>query len=418
MSGDQIAKFWTIVSPATWPELPRSMSFSTLIELEACPRRWALKRADYVGVLDTRGYPDPPSLPTIEGTVVHLSLQIVASALVESGCPSLSHETAIATLRRLGGFTVVVQSSLERALKSYDRNPRAVPILDRVRERLNDRVPELRAKVQKQVARVQPVSRAGVGTSAVSRSLGRSRRRLLRGSYSEVRLQAPEIGWHGIADLVTISDRGCEIRDFKTGGSTEDHEMQLRIYALLWARDGELNPAAQSATRLVVSYDDVDMEVSAPDEKQHRHLQEDLARRTERAVADLGSQPPKARPSSDNCARCPVRQLCGEYWKWCGREDSMYQSASAEFGDAQVRLTGRHGPRSWDGVVESGHGLGIGRAILLRTRDTPFDLHAGQRLRLLNVHRSVADDELSRPRGSDPTVVVTMSTSSETYLVP
>ena len=204
MSGDQIAKFWTIVSPATWPELPRSMSFSTLIELEACPRRWALKRADYVGVLDTRGYPDPPSLPTIEGTVVHLSLQIVASALVESGCPSLSHETAIATLRRLGGFTVVVQSSLERALKSYDRNPRAVPILDRVRERLNDRVPELRAKVQKQVARVQPVSRAGVGTSAVSRSLGRSRRRLLRGSYSEVRLQAPEISWHGIADLAAV----------------------------------------------------------------------------------------------------------------------------------------------------------------------------------------------------------------------
>ena len=350
MSGDRNETFWTVLTPDTWLESPRSMSFSTLRELEACPRRWALRRATYVGVLDRRAYPSPPNMAAIEGTVVHLSLQTIASALAESGCPSLSDVTAITTLRKLGGYTAVVQASLEQALQAHEGNPRAVPILHRVRQRLNGRVPELRARVQKQVARVHPVSRTGGGTATVSRSAGQSRRPLLRGSYSEVRLQAIEMGWHGIADLITISEKGCEIRDFKTGASAEDHEMQLRVYALLWARDKELNPKAQPATRLVLSYDEADVELSAPNEEQHRHLQDDLRRRTERAVGDLGVQPPRARPSSKSCAHCPVRQLCGEYWEWCAREDSMYQSASPEFGDVQVRLTGRHGSRSWDGT--------------------------------------------------------------------
>jgi len=33
---------WTTVAPATWPRPPADMTVSTLNEIEACPRRWAL----------------------------------------------------------------------------------------------------------------------------------------------------------------------------------------------------------------------------------------------------------------------------------------------------------------------------------------------------------------------------------------
>ena len=328
MSDDAHASFWTALIPTSWPRSPHYMSFSTLVELEACPRRWALKRASYIGALDTPGYPARPNLAAIEGTVVHRSLQTIVSALAKSGAPSLSHEKAISTLRGLGGFTAVVQHSMEGTLSSYEDNPRAGPVLDRVRGRLNGRIPQLRARVQKQVVRVGPAARMVGGTGTVSRATGQSRHRLLRGAHSEVTLHANDMGWHGVADLIEISEKRCEIRDFKTGVPREDHEIQLRIYALLWARDKELNPESQPATRLVLSYDNADVEVLVPDQEQHRHLEEDLRRRTDLALAELGSHPPEARPSSENCAHCSVRQLCGEYWTWCKREDSTYESKS------------------------------------------------------------------------------------------
>lgn len=417
MSDDGLGSFWTALNPTSWPLSPHYMSFSTLVELEACPRRWALKRASYIGVLDTPGYPARPSLPAIEGEVVHRSLQAIVSALARSGAPSLFDEKAISTLRALGGFTAVVQHGIELTLSPYEGNARAGPVLDRVRARLNDRVSQLRATVQKQVARIAPAARAGGGTGTLSRAAGQARHRLLRGAHSEVILQASDMEWHGVADLITISEKRCEIRDFKTGVPREGDEIQLRIYALLWAKDRELNPESQLVTRLVLSYGNTDVDVLVPDEEQQRHIEEDLRQRTDIALAHLGSDPPEARPNSENCAHCSVRQLCGEYWTWCKRADSTYES-SREFGDAQVRLTDRHGPRSWDGVVESGQGLRIGGRLLLRTSDVPFELRAGQRLRVLNAHKSAADDEIVGSQQSDPPVVMTMSANSEIYLVP
>src|SRR2546430_2535646 len=45
------------VSPSTWPSPPTEMSVSTLRELEACPRRWALSSARYPEIWDRVGYP-------------------------------------------------------------------------------------------------------------------------------------------------------------------------------------------------------------------------------------------------------------------------------------------------------------------------------------------------------------------------
>jgi hypothetical protein len=417
MDGDENRTFWRVLRPSAWPQAPSWMSYSMLSDLEACPRRWALCAAEYPEVWGRRGYPRPPQAAALEGTVVHLSLQKLTGALLESGCPSLSHESAVSTLRRIGGFTAIVLIGLKQALEAYRGNPRAVPILDGIRRRLTARVPELRSRVQRFLARIHLEGHAGSSANTVDHWQNGSRRPLSHGSYAEVDLRSSEMRWRGIADLLTLSGTRCEIRDFKTGVSKKEHELQLRTYALLWARDRDVNPTGRLVDRVVISYDEGDMEVPAPNGGDLRHLEGELRTRTAKAVSDLGEVPPEARPSQENCPYCPVRHLCDEYWPWYAREGSSDDSARTAFGDVQIRLTDQHGPSSWDGVVEAGPRLKGGAAILLRTGSGLHYLHPGQRARLLNVHISVPDAEPVGEQRPDPAVVASMGGSSEVFLL-
>ena len=415
MPGGRTTSFWHVSRPS-WPEAPTWMSFSTLSDLEACPRRWALSAAKYPHVWKHRGYPRPLQSAALEGTVVHLSLQKITRALVERGCPSLSDEKATSTLRELGGYTAIVLSSLERALQSYEGNPRATPVLDGIRHRLTARVPELRSRVQRLLTRIRPAEcRAGGSAKAVSYPGVESRSQLMHGSYAEVELRAEEMGWRGFADLLTLSGTQCEFRDFKTGVRKQEHEFQICTYALLWARDRDLNPAGRLADRLVLSYDEGDVEIPAPSEEEVRRLEDGLRKRTAEAFANLQADPPEARPSRQNCQYCPVRHLCEEYWHSHTRQRVSNESAQTGFGDVQIRLTGQHGPSSWDGVIESGLGLKGGGPILLRTTNLQFELHSGQQVRLLNVHISVPYKEPVEEK--QRTIAATMGANSEAFML-
>lgn len=266
MSGDSNTGIWQVSLPLAWPEAPSWMSFSVLSDLEACPRRWALSAAEYPHVWQHRGYPRALQPAALEGTVVHLTLQTITSALVERGCPSLFDESAISALRELGGFTVIILRSLERALQSYEGNPRATPVLDGIRHRLAARVPELRSRVQRFLSRIHLESRAAISGDPTIQLVGKSRHQLPHGSHAEVELRASELRWLGVADLLTLSTKCCEIRDFKTGTLKPEHEFQLRTYALLWVWDRDLNPSGRFADKLVLSYDEGDIEVPAPGE--------------------------------------------------------------------------------------------------------------------------------------------------------
>ncbi|MDE0100581.1 MAG: PD-(D/E)XK nuclease family protein [Truepera sp.] len=392
------------------------MSYSTLLDLEACPRRWALSAAAYPSVWKERGYPRPPQRATLEGTVVHLSLQRITRALVERGCPSLSDESAVSTLRELGGYTEVVLGSLELALQPYEGNPRADPVLEGIHHRLSAQVPELRSRVQRLLARIRPAERrAGKWETTVSHPGVESRSQLLHGSYAEVEIRAIEMGWRGFADLLTLSSSRCEIRDFKTGVPKQEHESQVRTYALLWARDSDLNPEGRLADKLVLSYNKGDIEVPAPDEREIHRLEGELQRRTAEALANLQTDPPEARPSRQNCKYCPVRHLCEEYWYSHARQKASNESAKNGLGDVQIGLTGQHGPSSWDGVIESGPDLKVSGPILLRTTSLQFELKPGQRVRLLNVHIRAPEEEPFEER--QPTIVATMGANSEAFLL-
>ena len=392
------------------------MSYSTLSVLEACPRQWAVRTADYPSVWEESGYPRPPQQEALEGTVVHLSLQKITRALVERRCPSLTDESAISALRELGGYTAVVVGSLKLALQPYERNPRADPVFEEIHRRLTARVPELRSRVQRLLTRIRPVERCTGGFEpAVNHPGVESRSQLLHGSYAEVEIRAIEMGWRGFADLLTLSKTECEIRDFKTGVPKQEHVSQVRTYALLWALDRELNPAGRLADRLILSYDKGDTEVPAPDKGEIRQLEDELRRRTAEALTNLQADPPEARPSPQNCEHCPVRHLCEEYWHLHARQRPSTGSANSGFGDVQIGLTGQHGPSSWDGVIQSGPDLKVGEPILLRTTNLQFELQSGQRVRLLNVYIRVPEEESTEEQL--PIFVATMGANSEAFLL-
>lgn len=414
MPGEDTASFWRALRPAAWPEAPTWMSFSTLREVETCPRRWALNSADYPNAWKHRGYPRPPHPAALEGTVVHLSLRRITSALVARGCPSLVDESAIFAIRELGGFTAVILDSLERALHPYEGNPRAVLVLDGIRHRLAARVPELRSRVQRFLSRIRPESRTATPAEPVIPREQASRSQLQHGSHAEVELQAPGFRWHGVADLLTLSPTSCEIRDYKTGTTQQEHEFQLRTYALLWARDRDLNPPGRLADRLVLSYDDRDIDVPAPRKSALASLEHDLRERTTAALAALQGNPPEARPSVENCAYCTVRHLCEEYWQW--QHDSDSESPQARIVDLQIELTGHHGPRSWDGIVELASGLKRGRPVVLRSSGVQRELHPGQRVRLLDVHLSLPSEDTLEEE-AEP-VVATMTMATEAFVMP
>ena len=416
MPGDRTTSSWHVIPPAVWPEPPPLMSYSTLSDLEACPRRWALSAAEYPRVWDECGYPRPLQQAQVEGTIIHLSLQKITRALIERRCPSLFDESAISTLRELGGYTAIVLSSLERALQPYDRNPRAAPVLNEIRYRLTAQIPAFRSKIQRLLTRIQPEKRlSGGSVNTDGRVEGESRSQLVHGSYAEIELRAIALGWRGFADLLTLSSAQCEIRDFKTGAPKQDHEFQIRTYALLWARDRDLNPNGRLADRLVLSYDEGDTEIPAPSKEEIRRLEEELRRRTADALATFRTDLPEARPSPQNCECCPVRHLCEEYWQSNARQGTSNESAENGFGDVQIGLTGQHGPNSWDGVIESGPDLKIGGPILLRTTNHQFALKPSQRVRLLNVHIRVPEKDPIEEK--QPIFVATMGANSEAFLL-
>lgn len=416
MSEGRNTDFWRVLSPTAWPEAPLWMSFSTLIELEVCPRRWALTTAEYSDLWNNRGYPSIPQPSALEGTVVHLSLQKITGALIENGCPSVADESAISTLRELGGYTAIITDSLERGLLPYRENPRAAPALDRIRTRITARVPELRTRVQRYLARIRPEPRTIVHGETVIHPDGEPRHALQHGTYTEVLLQSSELNWRGVADMLTLSTTQCEIRDFKTGAPKEEHQDQLWTYALLWARDVGSNPAGRLADKLVLSYDERDVEVPSPEASKLCSFEDAIKKRTDAALANLQSGNPRARTSLENCMYCVVRHLCEEYWHWLARHYPKDEETKGRYIDIQIKLSSQHGPSSWDGEVEYGPAMQAGAAILLRTEQLAFDLHPGQRLRLLNVHVSIPSEETGTKKGHH-LIVATMGSRSEMFLL-
>lgn len=388
------------------------MSVSALGEIEACPRRWALTSADYPDLWDRRGYPPRLFIASLTGSVVHLALETVTKALVRGGCTSVEDAGAVLVMRGLGGYTKLINDCVQRILNRFADNPRAAPILEVALRSLRSRIPEMRAEAQSLLGRVK--LHGGVAPLGAAISTKDSRRTPLGpGTYPELELHAPCIGWRGTADLLTISDSTCEIVDFKTGAPGEAHQFQVRVYALLWSRDSELNPTARAIDRLTLSYRAGDVRVDPPNPTDLDALERELLDRRQAALKALRANPPEARPGVENCRYCAVRHLCEEYWQPAtARALGAADSNRAPFMDLQVSIVARHGPSSWNGVVEVSQSVAAGKQIVLRTAAPEVGFGIGDRIRVLNVHVSTGPDDESQP------TVATLTATSEGFLIP
>jgi hypothetical protein len=398
---------WRVLTPTTWPDPPAEMSVSTHEEIDECPRRWALSAAEYPDMWDGRGYPPKLQVAALAGIVVHLALEIVMKQLTRSGVPSLNDPSAPQVLRDLGGYTRVVEDCVDRILKRFSDNPRALPLMEYAQRTLRGQVPTLRARVQSMLSRLRlPKGAPPAPAASTPKTAAPPRSSLGNGTYPEVEVRAKSIGWKGKVDLLVLDDDACEITDFKTGAADEAHKFQVRVYAVLWRLDDELNPSGRVVDRLVLVYENQDVEVVPPSAQEIDDLGRDLLARRRASEAALAARPPAARPDAEKCRYCGVRQLCDAYW--AGPTQAV--SDDGRFGDIELKITGRHGPTSWDAVVMRARNLPAKMPALLRLQQ-PDDSKTGTRVRVL-------DGALARePEDDAAPAIVTLSALSEAYRV-
>ena len=385
------------VPPANWPAPPNMVSFSAMSDMESCPRKWALAQAQYPDIWNQSGYPRAMGYGNAKGQITHMSVELLVKALESNGCSDLRSKEAVEAIRGLGGFTKLIEDVRNRFIQEQTLNPRMEKTLPELERRLIKDAPDQISLVRNMLIQsgltgaVQiadsPVEEEDYSTSEATRN------QLGIGSHPEVFLRSEEIGWIGIADLITIGPDLCEIRDFKTGGEEIYHENQLKIYAALWYQDKRLNPKSKLANRLTLSYPHRDVEIPSPTLAEVDHLLIDLKERAYTAKAALLENPPKAVASADNCRWCSVKQLCDAYWIESTQQNLFSETQEeTQFIDAQIKLENRRDALVWHGTVDCGRELDSGDQVTIMLQAPDEDLRAGRTIRIIGARTLSGDN--------------------------
>lgn len=384
-------------SHGEWPNPPVWWSYSSLREIEECPRRWALSRATYPEIWQRPGYPPRAFLPALLGDVIHRVLEIVLSSFVAGGVPSTDSAAAVETLRSLGGYSELARSAIDERLAALANNPREKPRAQYLRDKLISRLPEIRQRAQQLLSRtviVSAVAAHGDGPASGRVPLG-------PGTFPEIDLRSAELHLAGRIDLLIVNESNCEITDYKTGAPDEHHRDQLLTYALLWRKDRERNPASIPVGRLTLAYSASQVDVPSPDEETLAALEANLAEQMARASSALTERPPPARPGPDICATCSVRHLCEDYWSFLAGGSGTAEPDAPYWFDYEGTVISQNGPRSW--VLA---GAGIHSQLMVRTSASD-GLPLGQDVRLLGLLRG-HDPE-------SPIPIASLTESSEVF---
>lgn len=411
---------WIARPPQSKASPPRLMSYSTLTEIEACPRRWWLRSASYPEIWDGRGYPDNPSLALLIGQVLHQCVEEIIKAL-KAANETIDDETFMMTMRSLGGYPAILEKESKKIIEKLETNPRVNHKLKELEEGLKTRMPQLRERLQ---IMITDLDFDGIDSNAIGATNERpanGHRKLQNGFYAEVGLIAEELKWYGKADYLKLSDDGCEIVDFKTGARKPEHELQLHIYNMLWTLDKDRNPDSIPISRLILAYRDGEKQVPPLASTELENFTKNIMRRTSAALEEISKAEPVAIPSLDNCCHCPVRQLCSVYWteetqRFLNDEKSA-QSLTKQRNsiDIEIELENSTADHIWHARAVIGGCIEPDSPLLVRFAPTalqfPIKFKAGQRLRLLNAHSiDDADEETS-------TTSVTTNWRNEFFLI-
>lgn len=439
---------WVVRGPDKWPGPPSPMSFTVLRDIETCPLRWSLRRGSYTGLWSSRGYPSTPRLGTLAGQVVHGVLErIVGEVARQAESPdtvSDDLERMVRALRALNGITAVLEAMITDVVRSWEGNPRFASQAREWDDELRRQLPTLRLRVQQMLAQVN-APHQGLGARSLAGAEGESEGArpnlpapLSLGLQAEVSLNNPELDWFGKADLLHVGANTCAIIDFKTGIAKEDHGLQLRIYALLWQRDKQLNPSGRPATALTLVYGGGPVAVAVPGPVELDALASELAMRSSAARAAVTVTPPEARPSRAACEWCDVRHLCGVYWRPAagsgadGRaDDSATRSEQASLstetptggfrgGDLELRILAAQGAWSWHASVSAAGvltaGITTGERVLVRARPRDPLVPA---LMIPGTHVRVVDAQILGPTEESADLpVVALGRNTEVFVLP
>lgn len=364
---------------------PLMWSYSSLKEVETCPLRYALARADYPDLWEQHGYPRLPIPAAIRGDVVHGALEIIVKAFVKAGCSSTRSAEAVAVLRELGGYTKVAEYVLAAQLARFAGNPRLrADRREQLTRLLTDWLPEAREQIQTYLNRMNLLPSGGSG-SAPPTAAPSTRYPARTGDHPEKELVAEVLGLKGRIDLLSVDAGGVHITDFKTGAEDPAHHDQLRMYALLWDADGTVNPDGLPITKLVAAYPDHEVEVPVPSAADLATLVDDVAAQIEVAKAAIAVDPPVAK-LGEHCRLCSVRGLCGSYWsRGAPRTAEVSDGTWYDLAGTVVR---EHGVKSF--VLREG---GTGSDVLVRTPTPAIALPLGSGIRILGARRVIDPED-------------------------
>src|SRR5438876_166830 len=135
----------TATPPPQWAALPDWSSFWWLLEVEACPRRVALRTANYPDVWDKTGYPPKPNVAVLLGQIVHIAVGTITATLRSRGVASVREPGAVSILQEIGGFSQAILHVVNDVLDRIANNPR-LHSPDRLRIDILRRLPLMREK--------------------------------------------------------------------------------------------------------------------------------------------------------------------------------------------------------------------------------------------------------------------------------
>lgn len=398
-----------LASDAILPSPPAFWSYSSLKEIEACPRQYMLSRASYPELWSDRGYPPVPNVPAIMGEAVHGALETIVKALVEVGCESSRAPGAFEVFKSLGGITGLIEQAVTAQLDLIKTNPRVDDErCRRLTREIGDRIADARGQVQEYLSRAKLLAKPANAAEPAQGPAGQEspafgRRPVGAGAHPEVTLADENLRLMGRVDLLAVGDAHAEIIDYKTGAEDSGHLDQLRLYALLWNLDRVVNPTGVPAAELTAAYQSHDVTVAAPTAGELLDLEEAVRARIAAADALVANDSPPAYPSAELCGMCPVRNLCDAYWASVAPDPSAVKNG--DWFDYEGIVGPANGIRSlW--MLNSASGQ---KELLLRTTSTSKTTETGSRVRLLGL-RIDADPEVTA-------TTAVMTASSEVFVV-
>ena len=389
-----IASFWEDTEPKKWTPAPPQLSYSVAKEIETCPLRWALLTAVFDSHAAT-SYPRPVNQPALDGQVIHIAIDTLVKYMRDLQRKRRDLDDYwIAAVLELGGLRQIVLSAIDVVETRLRENPRIASTLEYFIDMAREKASELREQLQMQLFRLRSLS-APSATLPDEGSPTSAFRGLFPGLHSEVLLHSEQLGWKGVADLLVLSEEGCELVDFKTGAADPAHIEQIELYSILWKDDAAMNPTARPITSMTISYGIHAVSVSPLSPSDEARRRENLVGRSAKIRNLISGSDSEARPSTENCERCPVRHMCSPFWASTISRPALEKSFPRT--DLQVLLGANRTPGTWDATVQ-GSSSATSKSVLICAapihRSRLMDLPNGTVLRFLGCTLQVDNPDI------------------------